>query len=41
MSTVEEYDNGLYIGTGKAMAAETFFFGLIDDIRIHNRAVNP
>ena len=32
---------GLYIGTGKAMAAGTFFSGLIDDVRIYNRAVTP
>ncbi|MHC4463466.1 MAG: LamG-like jellyroll fold domain-containing protein [Planctomycetota bacterium] len=34
------YD-GIYIGTGKAMAAGTFFSGLIDDVRIYNRAVSP
>jgi hypothetical protein len=33
--------NGLYIGTGKAMKSSTFFSGLIDDIRIYNRAVSP
>jgi len=33
--------NGLYIGTGKAMEPGTFFSGLIDDVRIYNRAVNP
>ena len=32
---------GLYIGTGKAMEAGTFFSGLIDDIRIYDRAVSP
>ncbi|MHC4542711.1 MAG: LamG-like jellyroll fold domain-containing protein, partial [Planctomycetota bacterium] len=32
--------NGLYIGTGKAMAAGTFFSGLIDDVRIYNKALN-
>ncbi|UCC97565.1 MAG: LamG domain-containing protein, partial [Phycisphaerales bacterium] len=32
---------GLNIGTGKAMAAGTFFSGLIDDVRIYNRAVSP
>jgi hypothetical protein len=32
---------GLNIGTGKAMAAGTFFAGLIDDVRIYNRAVSP
>jgi carboxypeptidase T len=33
--------NGLYIGVGKDYAAETFFSGLIDDIRIYNRVVSP
>jgi len=32
---------GLYIGTGKAMETESFFSGLIDDVRIYNRAVTP
>ncbi|MHC4534000.1 MAG: LamG domain-containing protein [Planctomycetota bacterium] len=34
-------EGGLYIGTGKAMESGTFFSGLIDDVRIYNRAVNP
>jgi hypothetical protein len=34
-------EGGLYIGTGKAMEPGTFFSGLIDDVRIYNRAVNP
>jgi hypothetical protein len=33
--------NGLYIGTGKAMAPGTYFSGLIDDVRIYNRVVSP
>ena len=33
--------NGLYIGAGKAMAPGTFFSGLIDDVRVYNRAVRP
>ena len=33
--------NGLYIGTGKAMAPGTYFSGLIDEIRIYNRAISP
>jgi hypothetical protein len=33
--------NGLYIGCGKAMEPGTFWFGLIDDVRIYNRAVHP
>ncbi len=34
-------DNGLYIGAGKRLDAETFWSGLIDDVRIYNRAVTP
>ncbi len=33
--------NGLYIGTGKAMAPGTYFSGLIDEVRIYNRALSP
>jgi hypothetical protein len=33
--------NGFYIGTGNAMAAKTYFSGMIDDVRIYNRAVSP
>ena len=33
--------SGLYIGVGKDYAPSTFFSGLIDDIRIYNRAVKP
>jgi len=32
---------GLYIGAGKALEAGSFFSGLIDDVRIYNRAVSP
>jgi ligand-binding sensor domain-containing protein len=34
-------DGGLYIGTGKMMQPGTYFSGLIDDVRIYNRAVSP
>ena len=34
-------DSGLYIGTGKAGEPGTYWSGLIDDIRIYNRAVRP
>jgi hypothetical protein len=34
-------DGGLYIGAGKNLAAESFFSGLIDEVRIYSRAVNP
>ncbi len=33
--------NGLYNGTGNAMAPGTYFSGLIDDVRIYNRVVIP
>ena len=33
--------NGLYIGCGNPMQPGTFFSGLIDDIRIYNRAIIP
>ena len=32
---------GLYIGVGKNYAPDTFFSGLIDDVRIYNRVVSP
>jgi N-acetylneuraminic acid mutarotase len=34
-------DAGLYIGTGKDMESGTYWSGLIDDVRIYNRAVRP
>jgi len=33
--------NGLYIGAGSKLTAGTFWSGLIDDVRIYNRAVQP
>ena len=38
---LEGSDKGLYIGTGKAMEPGSFWSGLIDDVRIYNRAVTP
>jgi len=38
---LEASAGGLYIGTGKAMEPGTYFSGLIDDIRIYDRAVKP
>jgi hypothetical protein len=38
---LEASAGGLYIGAGKNYAAGTFFSGLIDDIRIYNRAISP
>jgi len=34
-------DGSMYIGTGKAIEPGTYFSGLINDIRIYNRVVNP
>jgi hypothetical protein len=34
-------DGGLSLGCGSTMASDTFFTGLIDDVRIYNRAVKP
>jgi len=33
--------NGFYIGTGRDMAPGSYFSGLIDDVRIYNRAITP
>ena len=38
---LEGSEMGLYIGAGQALDSGTFFSGLIDDIRIYNRAVSP
>jgi len=40
-ANLQDSVGGLYIGTGKAMEAGTFWSGLIDDVRIYNRAVKP
>ncbi len=40
-ANLESSNNGLYIGTGKAMEPGSFWSGLIDDVRIYNRAVRP
>ena len=34
-------ETGLLIGAGKGLISGTFFSGLIDDVRIYNRAVEP
>ena len=34
-------DEGLYIGCGADQLPESFFSGLIDDVRIYSRAVRP
>jgi N-acetylneuraminic acid mutarotase len=40
-SNVEGSEGGLYIGAGKNLEPDTFWSGLIDDVRIYNRAVTP
>ena len=32
---------GLYFGAGKNLEPSSFFTGLIDDVRIYNRALTP
>ena len=34
-------DGGLFIGAGKALEAGSFWSGLIDDVRIYDRAIAP
>jgi hypothetical protein len=34
-------ESGLYIGTGSDFEPDTFWSGLIDDVRIYNRVVSP
>ncbi len=41
LSSLENASGGLYFGAGSTLAPGTFFFGLIDDIRIYSRIVNP
>ncbi len=38
---LESSDGGLYLGAGKNLDAASFFSGLIDDVRIYDRAVTP
>ncbi len=38
---LESSNDGLYIGCGKNMQPGTYWSGLIDDVRIYNRAVIP
>jgi hypothetical protein len=41
LSGLEHVEGGLYFGVGSTLAPDTFFSGLIDDVRIYNRAVYP
>jgi hypothetical protein len=38
---LEGSESGLHIGAGNMTQPGTFFSGLIDDVRIYNRAVRP
>jgi hypothetical protein len=40
-SALKRSDGGLCIGAGSGLEPGTFFSGLIDDVRIYNRAVSP
>lgn len=38
---LDESNGGMYIGAGSGLDAGTFFSGLIDDVRIYDRVVEP
>jgi Tol biopolymer transport system component len=39
--SLEGSEGGLYIGAGNALDSGSFWSGLIDDVRIYNRAITP
>jgi hypothetical protein len=39
LAPLKASDGGLYLGAGKTLEAASFFAGLIDDVRIYNRAL--
>jgi len=41
VKALESAEGGLYIGASSALESDGFFSGLIDDVRIYNRAVSP
>ena len=41
LNGLESAAGGFYIGTGKTMEPGTYFSGLIDDVRIYDRVLNP
>ncbi|MBL7185756.1 MAG: LamG domain-containing protein [Phycisphaerae bacterium] len=41
LSDLESAEGGLYFGAGSTLAPGTFFWGMIDDIRIYDRVVAP
>ena len=40
-SHLEAAYGGLYLGAGNSLDAGSFFSGLIDDVRIYDRAITP
>jgi hypothetical protein len=40
-SGLESAEVGLYFGVGNTLTAGSYWSGLIDDVRIYNRAINP
>ncbi len=40
-STLNGSDGGLHLGAGSTLAPGGLFSGLIDEVRIYNRAVSP
>jgi len=40
LASLKASDGGLYIGAGKTLEAASFLSGLIDDVRIYNRALS-
>jgi hypothetical protein len=40
LTMLESADGGLYIGAGNTPDAAGFFSGLIDDVRIYDKALN-
>lgn len=41
LSALKGAEGGLYFGVGSSLAPGSYFSGLIDDVRIYNRAVKP
>ncbi|MHC4172033.1 MAG: two-component regulator propeller domain-containing protein [Planctomycetota bacterium] len=41
LDPLKSSDGGMFIGAGKTLEQGSFFSGLIDDVRIYNRAITP
>ena len=41
LAGLESADGGLYFGAAKTLTAAEFWSGLIDDVRIYDRAITP